>query len=126
MPLDTEKFAKHLRDKAVKKSRGQCAYYVRLALEAGGANLGQRPGHAKDYGPTLRRIGYAEIAVADPSTYKFMKGDIVVIQPYSGGNKSGHIAAYDGTQWVSDFFQKDFWSGPNYRKYKPSHVFYRP
>ena len=126
MPLDTEKLAKHLRDKAVERSRGQCAYYVRLALQAGGANLEGYPKHAKDYGPTLRRIGYKEIAVANPASYKFMKGDIVVLQPYAGGNKSGHIAAYDGTQWISDFFQKDFWSGPNYRKHKPSHVFYRP
>jgi hypothetical protein len=126
MPLDTEKFAVHLRKKARDKSQGRCAAYVRLALQAGGATLGQHPVHAKDYGPTLRRIGFSEIVVEDPATYKFMKGDIVVIEPNPGGSKSGHIAGYDGTQWISDFIQKDFWSGPLYRKHKPSHAFYRP
>ncbi|MFC5459804.1 hypothetical protein [Massilia niabensis] len=126
MRLDTEKFAQHLRRKARDKSQGRCAFYVRLALQAGGARLGSHPGHAKEYGPTLRRIGFSEITVENPLTYKFMKGDIVVIQPYSGGNKSGHIAGFDGTQWISDFVQKDFWSGPQYRKHKPSHAFYRP
>lgn len=126
MPLDTDKFAEHLRSKAVGKSRGQCAHYVRIALQAGGANLGKHPEHAKEYGPILRRIGDSEIVVENPDTYKFMKGDIVVIQPYANGNKSGHIAAYDGKDWISDFIQKDFWSGPFYRKHKPSHAFYRP
>ena len=125
MRLDTDEFAKHLRKKAVKKSQGRCAFYVRLALQAGGARLGDHPTHAKDYGPTLRRIGFSEIVVADPDTYKFIKGDIVVIQPYPGGHKSGHIAAFDGTQWISDFPQRDFWGGPHYRKHKPSHAFYR-
>lgn len=126
MRLATDKFATHLRSKAVDKSRGKCVLYVRLALRAGGANLGKHPEHAKDYGPVLRRIGYSEIAVENPATYKFMKGDIVVIQPYTGGSKSGHIAAFDGTQWISDFVQRDFWSGPQYRKHKPTHAFYRP
>ena len=126
MPLDTEKFAAHLRRKAGLKSQGRCAFYVRLALQAGGANLGDHPTHAKDYGPTLRRIGFSEMVVDNPDTFKFMKGDIVVIQPHPDGSKSGHIAAYDGKQWISDFKQRDFWSGPQYRKHKPSHAFFRP
>jgi hypothetical protein len=126
MALDTEEFTKHLRKKAKEKSQRRCAFYVRLALQAGGASLGDHPGDAKDYGPLLRRIGFSEIAVENPATYKFMKGDIVVIQPYDGGNPSGHIAGFDGRQWISDFKQRDFWSGPLYRKHKPSHAFYRP
>jgi hypothetical protein len=126
MPLDTVKFAQYLRKKAGVKSQGRCAFYVRLALQAGGASLADHPAHAKDYGPTLRRIGFREIVVDDPATYRFMQGDVVVIQPYPDGNKSGHIAAYDGRQWMSDFKQRDFWSGPQYRKLQPSHAFYRP
>ncbi len=126
MRLDTDKFAKHLRKKAETNSKGRCAFYVRLALQAGGARLGDHPTHAKHYGPILRRIGFSEIVVEQPDTYKFLKGDIVVIQPHPKGNQSGHIAGFDGTRWISDFVQKDFWSGPQYRKHKPSHAFYRP
>jgi len=126
MPLDTEKFAKHLRKNAGRRSRGQCAKYVRLALRAGGRIVPDQPAHAKDYGPALRRMGFSELAVDDPVTYKFMKGDIVVIQPYSAQSKSGHIAAFDGQAWISDFVQKDFWSGSGYRTHRPTHAFYRP
>ena len=52
--------------------------------------------------------------------------DVVVLQTYRTGNRSGHIAAFDGLAWVSDFVQRDFWSGPGYRNERPSHVFYRP
>jgi hypothetical protein len=27
-------------------------------------------------------------------------------------SKYGHIAGYDGAQWVSDFVQRDMWRGP--------------
>lgn len=124
MSLDTEKFAQHLRKNAQKQSAGKCARYVRLALQAGGVVVQNQPLHAKDYGPVLRRMGFSEIKVEDPNSYKFLKGDIVVIQPYAGG-KSGHIAAFDGRVWISDFVQRDFWSGAGYRKHRPSHAFYR-
>ena len=125
MPLDTEKFTQHLRKHAQTKSVGKCAKYVRLGLQAGGAVVQNQPTHAKDYGPSLRRLGFSELAVENPDTYKFMKGDIVVIQPYGKG-KSGHIAVFDGRVWISDFVQRDFWSGASYRKFRPSHAFYRP
>lgn len=126
MALDTGKFAEHLRKGAAKTSKKRCAFYVRLALEAAGGKPKGYPVDAKDWGPTLRRMGFSEIQVEDPDKHKFMAGDIVVIQPYDGGNKSGHIAAFDGRVWISDFVQRDFWSGPGYREHKPSHAFYRP
>jgi len=126
MPLDTEKFVVHLRKNANKHSQGKCAKYVRLALQAGGGRVQNQPAHAKDYGPALRRMGFSELKVENPDAYKFLKGDIVVIQPYSDRSKSGHIAAFDGRVWISDFTQRDFWSGPGYREHKPSHAFYRP
>ena len=52
-------------------------------------------------------------------------GDVVVIQPYTGGRTHGHIAMYDGTSWVSDFVQNDMWGGPGYRKNQPSKTIYR-
>jgi hypothetical protein len=126
MALDTEEFVKHLRKNAKKQSRGKCAMYVRLALKAGGSVVQNQPTHAKDYGPVLRRLGFSELKVENPDTYKFVKGDIVVIQPYSERSKSGHIAAFDGRVWISDFTQRDFWSGPGYREHRPIHAFYRP
>lgn len=46
-------------------------------------------------------------------------GDVLVIQPYKGGNPHGHIAMYDGEDWVSDFVHTDLWGGPGYRKATP-------
>lgn len=124
--VDTEKFAERLRKKAKNHSQRICAKRVREALEAGGGNTKGHPGDAKDWGPTLLRMGFRELQVEDHTKFVFMKGDIVVIQPYPKGNPSGHIAAYDGKIWISDFKQRDFWSGQGYRDNKPSHVFYRP
>jgi type VI secretion system secreted protein VgrG len=57
-----------------------------------------------------------------------IKGDIIVIEAFQGDkkyHKHGHIAMYNGTQWVSDFKQRDMWAGPDYRKHKPKHTFFR-
>lgn len=126
MPLDTRKFAEHLRKQAASQSTGKCAYYVRLALEAGGGDTRGHPAEARLWGPTLLRMGFRELIVEDADKHKFLQGDAVVIQPYTNGRKEGHIAAFDGIVWISDFIQRDFWSGPGYRRHKPSHVFYRP
>jgi hypothetical protein len=50
---------------------------------------------------------------------------VVILQPYEGGSRAGHIAGYDGRKWISDFVQRDFWSGPGYRKQRPPYVVYR-
>jgi hypothetical protein len=125
MPVDVEKFTTHLRKNAKPHSISRCAKWVRDALEAGGANPTGHPATAKDWGPTLIRIGFREIPVKNPSTFPFAKGDIMVMQPYKGGT-AGHIAGFDGRNWISDFVQRDFWAGPHYRKERPSYVVYRP
>jgi hypothetical protein len=124
--VDVDKFADHLRTHAKKKSIRKCARYVREALEAGGGDTSGHLADAKTWGPTLLRMGFRELSVEDPAKYRPLKGDIVVIQPYEGGNPSGHIAGFDGKIWISDFKQIDFWGGPDYRNKKPPHVFYRP
>jgi hypothetical protein len=126
MPVDKEKIATHLRKNAAKLSQRQCAAYVRKALEAGGARTMGHPIHAKDYGPVLLRNGYRELPPQTLETYTPVKGDIVIIQPTAHGSKSGHIEAYDGRDWISDFVQSGFWPGPAYRKEKPPYVIYRP
>ena len=101
---------------------GKCATHVRKALEAGGVDTSGHPVDAKDYGPTLKKNGFEAVGGDD---YKPQKGDVVVIQPYEGGNPSGHIAIFNGTEWVSDTKQRDMWGGPGYRKHQPPHVVYR-
>lgn len=97
------------------KKDKECAKYVRLALEAGGIDTAGHPKHAKDYGDFLKKIGFHEVS---KEGYSPQKGDIRVWQNYPGGNISGHIHMYDGSQWVSDFFEpNNNGPGPGYRKY---------
>lgn len=39
--------------------------------------------------------------------------------------KAGHIAGYDGKDWISDFVQNGFWPGKAYRTERPDYVIYR-
>lgn len=125
MTLDVEVFVGHLRKHAEVSSLGSCAKFVRAALEAGGGKTTGYPGLAKDWDPILMRNGFRVIAVAEPDRFPFLTGDIMIMQPYKGGNSAGHIAAFDGKNWISDFVQRDFWAGPGYRKQRPSYVVYR-
>ncbi|WES66968.1 CHAP domain-containing protein [Superficieibacter sp. HKU1] len=98
----------------------KCAEYTRKAIAAGGINIGNTF-HAKDYGPFLETAGFRPVG-----TYESPKaGDVVVIQPYEGGNPSGHMAIYDGQNWYSDFKQRDMWGGPGYRTAQPAYKIYR-
>lgn len=106
-------------------SQGQCAKYVRLAIEAGGWKIpSPRPLYAKDYGPKLLEIGFKEIPA---DGYKPKKGDVVVLQPPKG-EKAGHMQMWNGSRWVSDFRQKtnDIYPGPAFRKEKVAYAIYRP
>ncbi|ENK7249404.1 LysM peptidoglycan-binding domain-containing protein [Acinetobacter baumannii] len=112
--INLEKFAEILRKRAKEKSQHQCAKYVRIALEAGGADTSGHPVAASDWGPTLKKIGYKEI----PEEFnKPQLGDIYIITK-TDKHQYGHIAGYDGSQWISDFKQK------GYRIYS-DHVNYR-
>lgn len=126
MALDTDKFATYLRKHAAKRSQAHCARYVRRALEAGGANTIGHATDAKTYGPILLRNGFHILTVEDPEKFTPLKGDVVVIAPTQKGNRAGHIAGYDGKNWVSDFVQNSFWPGSGYAKEKPDYVVYRP
>ena len=102
--IDKDKFVKYLDAHAKSRSHGKCAAAVRKGLEAGGMNTTGRPGDAKDYGPFLRKKG-AE--VVSRNSYSPEKGDIAVFEG-NGAHPYGHIEAYDGKQWVSDFKQNNF------------------
>ena len=127
MGVDVEKFTRHLRDNAVPGfGRGRCGEYVRKALQAGGAQIPQPyPTSGKLFGPTLLMLGFRSVAVDQPEKFTFRKGDVMVMQSHTGGNPNGHVAGFDGINWISDFVQRDFWAGPGYRKHRPGYVVYR-
>lgn len=120
MKWNPVKASDYARQHALSSSHNLCATYVRHALHAGGVDTtGVRL--AKDYGPALESAGF----IATGSGQTLLAGDIIVIQPYPGGNRAGHIAIYDGSNWYSDFRQHDMWAGPGYRANRPPHKIYR-
>ena len=117
---------------------GKCAHYVANAVEQGGGlPATSRPQDAKNFGSWLENNNFSPVASWDgqPSSsisqngyvsdYTPQAGDVAVIQPYDGGNPSGHMDMYNGSQWVSDFRQQDIWGGKGYRTQQPSYVIYR-
>ena len=108
---NVEAAVEHLRNSANASPQGQCARAVREALEAGGLSTDGRPGSAKDYDSFLPTIGFYEV---DKNNYTPQVGDIVVHEAKEG-HEHGHIAMYDGSNWISDFIQRDMFGGSAYR-----------
>jgi hypothetical protein len=118
MAYDAASAANYAERKANQTSQGQCAKYVRRAIEWGGIALAHT-GSAKNYGPILEAAGFSE-ATGSPQ-----RGDVVVIQAVPG-HPDGHMAIYDGTLWISDFKQQHgLYPGPAYRNTQPSYKIYR-
>src|SRR3954452_6929705 len=74
---------------------------------------------AKDYGPTLARLGFEPVPLEG---YKPEAADIVVLPALAPDHPDGHIAGYDGEHWVSDFVQRDIWAGPAWRNARPEPI----
>jgi len=135
MGYDMEKAIQHLQANAEPPyGVGKCATYVREALEAGGLTISREgSGSAKDYGSRLSKAGF--LATKGDAAKPYQKGDIAVIDGFSkdaakGVTKDyphGHLAMYDGTQWISDFKQSgsEPYPGSNYVKAGPAIVIYR-
>jgi hypothetical protein len=114
-----QKAIMHLNAHALPKSNKDCAKFTRQAIEAGGVILtGHR--HAKDYGPSLTAAGFGPIT----DTGIYLPGDVVVINGYAT-HESGHMAMFNGTNWVSDFVQKDLYPGSGYKVNRPTYIIYR-
>jgi hypothetical protein len=134
MSWDKEKALEHLRTHAQPPyGIGKCATYVREAIEAGGLTISRTgSGSAKDYGPRLAAAGFVAQG-GNPLPYQ--AGDVAVIDGFTkdaakGIKKDhldGHLAMYDGTQWISDFKQTGVtpYPGSDYEKAAPSFVIYR-
>lgn len=130
---DVQKAVQHLNEHAEASSKGYCARYVKAAISAGG-DISSWPSivSAKDYGPALVERGFNII----PATDSFVAGDVVIIQGFNKADfpageikkdhPHGHMAMFNGQQWVSDFKQNNgYYPGGDYRKAKPVYVFYR-
>jgi len=79
-------------------SRTMCAGYVIIAMWHGGCPIGLIPAYA--YNKTLPQMGFEEISTKN---YKSQRGDISVVAPPNRAHPFGHIAVYNGKQWVADF-----------------------
>ena len=99
---DVEKAADYARSHAQSKSIGQCAKYVADALINGGGFSFSRQSSAYMYhtNGVLSNLGFNQISNGSPQ-----KGDIYV-EDRTNTHPHGHIAIYDGNNWVSDFIQK--------------------
>lgn len=94
-----------------------CARYVAAAITAGGVRISSA--NANNFESELRLAGF-EQAYGAP-----IKGDIAVIEPFSG-SAYGHVCIYDGTgTWYSDFVQRTMYPGPGYRRARPAFKIYR-
>jgi len=122
MPFSAVSAANYADSHAGKHSTGNCARYVRKAIEWGGVSLAQTH-YARDYGPILESAGFRHVTGAP------QRGDVIVIQP-APGHPDGHMAIFDGSIWISDFKQthpgpQGFYPGQAYRHAQPSYKVYR-
>ena len=114
-----EEAARYATEHAEKKSVGMCALYVRKAIIAGGIPL-YVGGDAWSYKYTLPILNFHQVGKMSEREV----GDIVVFQPI-GDRKYGHIAIWDGNQWVSDFKQRNLIVHSDYLKEGAYYTIYR-
>lgn len=114
-----EAAARYATEHAEKKSVGMCALYVRKAIMTGGIPL-YMGGDAWCYKYTLPILNFHQVGKMSEREV----GDIVVFQPI-GGRKYGHIAIWNGNQWVSDFKQRNLIVHSDYLKEGADYTIYR-
>ena len=122
---DINRATSYLTEHAARKSQSLCAQYVREAIEAGGICLRftyMHPRSADGYDVFLPKLGFKEIEQYDKKHPQ--KGDVIVIKA-RGSHKDGHIAMYNGKQWISDFKQRDMYGSGEYRQKGTEYHFYR-
>lgn len=94
-----DKAVDYISNHAESKSKCSCAGYVMRGMWRGGCPIGLLPAYG--YSKTLPQMGFKEVSTKN---YTPQKGDISVV-PSNSKHPFGHIAVYDGKQWVSDFEQ---------------------
>ena len=85
--------------RALGKSRGLCAKYVREALQSAGYKFTpQKSAYMYHTKGILAGMGFTQMSPDTPEA----PGDVIVWGPIPG-HPHGHIQIYDGKTWVSDF-----------------------
>jgi hypothetical protein len=112
---DTKTIADNVTAKAG-KSKGRCAGAVNdgfrsidKPLDVPAPTVSTNSASAKDYGPSLEKRGLEQIC--ENCSVQPEKGDVMVIgpppDPTDHPHPDGHIAVYNGQDWVSDFAQRN-------------------
>ena len=106
-----DKTVDYITNHAETHSTHMCAGYVVMAMWSGRCPIGPIVLPAYAYNKILPQIGFDEIPLKG---YSPQKGDISVL-PRNSKHPFGHIAVYDGNQWVSDFKQKSLYPSKEYQ-----------
>ena len=105
--FDMKKATTHLTEHGRIKSIHCCAWYTMRALQAGGCPAIILPSQWYKYFMPL--VQFEEVA---SEGYSPQAGDVVVFERPKGRSWKkisgwwGHVAMYNGEQWISDFKQK--------------------
>ena len=115
--MDLEKMTTVIVSVAQKKSIGFCTRNIREAIEKSGGIIEDPLRAAKDYGETLKGLGYIELIGITIEDYKPLNGDIIIWNK-NNASKYGHIQVYvsKNMTWYSDFAQHSIY--PNDKYYK--------
>ena len=106
---NNDKVVEYVTSHAEVKSHCSCAGYVMRSMWHGGCPVGLFPAYG--YQKILPQMGFEEVSM---NGYAPQKGDISVL-PQNSKHVFGHIAIYNGTQWVSDFKQKNLYPSAAYK-----------
>lgn len=93
-------YCNYVTNHANPKPTGYCSKSVRIALQQCGVPV-KHTKQAKDMHRPLMNVGFKQL----PLNTQPQVGDICVLNAV-GRHIDGHIAIWNGTQWVSDFKQK--------------------
>lgn len=108
---DADKASEYITENHLEKSHCCCAWYVMRALQEGNVYIGILPAWAYEY--VLPSYGF--VSINTDSTLEI--GDICVF-PAVKGHKYGHIAMWNGENWISDFKQNNIIVAKQYKEYK--------
>ena len=97
-----------LNSRALERSKKRCGLYVGIAIQGGGLKIPIQ--NVFNYKNVLPNFGFREVGITD---YSPKKGDVVVFDRNSY-HIWGHVAMYNGNQWVSDFKQGYIGINQNY------------
>lgn len=111
-PFNVDKATNPLSEHAFSHSHNCCAWFVMRAMQSGGCPAIILPAWAYRY--YLPIIGWEEININSSIP---QKGDVSIF-PYTKNHIFGHIAMWNGEQWISDFKQKNIIVSKDYTTYR--------